>query len=73
MASAVIPVDIVLAVVELLRTFSGIVWAVVQPTRETKIENLMNKVGLLRIEGIILIKFSIALKEPFSSLFLAPH
>ena len=54
MDSAAIPVDIVFTFVEIFVTFSGIIWAVVQPTREAKIENLTNMVGLLRIKGIIL-------------------
>ena len=37
MVSAAIPVDIVLVVVELSGTCSGIIWPVVQPTGEANI------------------------------------
>ena len=70
MVSAAIPVDIVLVVVELSGTCSGIIWAVFQPTKEAKIENLTNKFGLVWIGRIILIKISIALKGTIS---LSPH
>ena len=66
MVSAAVPVDIVIAVVEPLGTFSEGIWAVVLPTREAKIENLTNKVGLIWIEVIILIKLSIAFEDTTS-------
>ena len=62
--------EMVIGVVELLGAFSEIIWAIVLPTREAKKKNLRNKVGLIRIGGIILIKLLIALKGTTS---LPPH
>ena len=62
--------EMVIGVVELLGAFSEIIWAIVLPTREAKKKNLRNKVGLVWIVGIILIKLLIALKGTNS---LSPH